>query len=497
MEPFAGVIYNSPPVAATPGLWRVCASISAAVGPRPFGSGRGKLDWQPMTDSPRHSPPDAAAGPTHVRYLVLAGLCLMASIAYIERGCVSVPNKRIQEELKISKADMGNVLSVFFLSYALLQIPGGWLGGRFGTRMMLPMFAIVGALATACMGFAEGADMLLACRLISGAAQAVLLPGAVITMARWFPKSERAFASGMFTSFLLAGGMLGATLVGRLLNWFSWQTLFGLMAIPGIVWGIGFGLWFRNDPDDHPAVNPLELEKIRGPATQIDAAATASTPAPLPGPSIWKMLFGVSMVLICVQQFFRAAGFAFFQTWFPQFLQETRGATEQDAGDLTALAIGGGVVGCILGGWISDSILARTGNRRGARKGLAIAGLAGSAVCVFSAFFIKDLVAASVVITLGSFLAAVAGPVAYALSIDLGGRHVSTVFSTMNMAGNLGAMCSPKMVDWFVSTTDTSATNNNWNALLLMFALIYFLAGVCWFFLDTEKPLGGETVRAG
>src|ERR1700730_8218837 len=92
--------------------------------------------------------------PTHVRYFVLAALCAAAMIAYIHRSCISVPAKTIQADLNLTKAEMGQIMGVFFLGYTLFQIPGGWLGDRWGTGLGLCLFILVWSAATGSMGLA-------------------------------------------------------------------------------------------------------------------------------------------------------------------------------------------------------------------------------------------------------------------------------------------------------------------------------------------------------
>src|SRR5579864_4785063 len=97
---------------------------------------------------PAKAPADNHPVPSRVRYLVLAGLCLMSAIAYIPRNYISVANEATQEDLRLSDGQMGWVLSAFFITYAVAQIPAGWLGQVWGTRRALPLFALLWSILT-------------------------------------------------------------------------------------------------------------------------------------------------------------------------------------------------------------------------------------------------------------------------------------------------------------------------------------------------------------
>ncbi|HAH47415.1 MAG TPA: MFS transporter, partial [Planctomycetaceae bacterium] len=158
------------------------------------------------------------ATPTHARFMVLTLLCLVAAVAYVSRNAISVPAKLIQEELDMSLTQMGWVMSAFFWSYALSQIPSGWVGHVWGTRRALTAFAILWSIATALTGMATGFWMLIGVRLIFGISQAGIFPCCASTISKWLPKSRRGFASGLLGSFMSIGSAFGAFSIGLLLQ---------------------------------------------------------------------------------------------------------------------------------------------------------------------------------------------------------------------------------------------------------------------------------------
>lgn len=436
--------------------------------------------------TPTESPPR----PTRARVTLAVWLASAASIAYLCRNCIGVAEKTIREDLGLSEQQMGHVMALFFWSYALAQIPGGRLGEKFGSRKVLPALSSLGSIAMILWSTAGSILALMAGRIAIGLAQAGLFPCSTNTIARWFPGTERAFASGTLGAAMNLGAILAAPLTGWLLDLISWRTVFVLYAMPGFLWALGFHRWFRDAPADHASVNDAELTLIVG---STDHGQTPSAHAPVDDEAIpWKdLLTSPKLLMICGQQFFRAAAAVWFASWFATYLQETRGVTRAASGVLTAIPLAASMIAPLCAGGLSDYVLRRTGNRGLARKGVAAVALLACSVLVFSAWFIEDATLASLVIGAGAFFAACAGPCAYSITMDMGGRHVATVFSTMNMIGNFGAAIFAQIVptyrQWVLSHDSLMALcgGNSWNAVLLLFGTTYVLAAACWLMLDT------------
>jgi MFS family permease len=185
-----------------------------------------------------------------------------------------------------------------------------------------------------------------------------------------------------------------------------------------------------------------------------------------------------SLMLLCGQQFLRAAAMIFFVTWFPTYLRETRGVSLLQSGLLTTYVGVAAMAGGIGGGYASDWLLARTGSKRIARQCLAAVAMATCAVLIAASFFVADVNAAIALISGGAFVACFGGVAGYTVAIDYGGDRVATVFGAMNMTGAFGAMLFPVTVGWLVSATGT------WNAALFTFAALMAVDAVLWMLLN-------------
>ncbi|MBI3866855.1 MAG: MFS transporter [Planctomycetia bacterium] len=418
-----------------------------------------------------------AEAPTRVRFAVLCWLCAGALLAYLHRFCISVPYETIRDDLLLTPRKMNLVLGSFFAGYSLLQIPSGWLGDRWGSRRALALFAAVWSVATACMGLADGFLVALAAWVVNGIGQAGIFPCCVKSISHWFPASGRGFANGMLTSFMAIGSVAAGALIGELLVYFSWREVVLMVALPGVVYAIGFYAWFRDRPADHAGVNLAERRLIQGDRA---AAAQPSLPAQ---PTPWQtILSSPTMLLLCSQQFFRAMAIAFFGTLFPMFLQKQYAVSVSGSGRMISLVVVASVIGASIGGALADFIFRRTDSLKHSRRGVALGSLLSCAGLLVLAWLVDDLPITFALIVASTFCSGFCGPIAYTITIDLGGRHVATVFSTMNMVGNIGAFVFPLVAGELAESV-------GWRSVLLLVAGLNFAALLSWIFLNVERPI--------
>ena len=163
-------------------------------------------------------PPVSARRPTRVRYLVLAAVCTITAINYLQRNCIGAAETTIRKNLDLEMEQTGDAMAWFFWSYALFQIPSGWLAQRWGPRWALSSFALGWSLAVGLGALSTGLEELLGTRVALGVLQAGVFPCATLIMAAWLPPSQRAVASGLLNSCMLIGGAVSSQLTGLLLK---------------------------------------------------------------------------------------------------------------------------------------------------------------------------------------------------------------------------------------------------------------------------------------
>lgn len=415
--------------------------------------------------------------PTTIRYQALTWLTLAAALSYLCRNSVGVAESTIREDLGLTLEQSGWFMGAFFWTYAILQIPSGWFAERRGTRIVLSVFALGWSLAMICIGIAPGFWLLIAAQLTMGAAQAGIFPASCNSIGHWMPLARRSLACGILAAGMQVGAISASGLTGELMTPLGWRWVFIVFAVPSVLWALGFYQCFRDYPSQVPAVNSRELALIgSGHASELPKQQTdASEWIPLR-----LILFSSVMLWLCGQQVCRAAGYMFFASWFPTFLQETRGVSVKESGYLQGLVLAGTLIGCIFGGMITDGIWRRTRSLRLSRSGVGAASLGACSLLILGAWFVESVSLAVILLTLGAFFAALAGPSAIATTIDIAGPRVPQVFGLMNMCGSFAAAACPVLVGKLFQVTE------NWNLVLLLFSGIYLAGAICWIFVNPK-----------
>lgn len=426
--------------------------------------------------------------PTQARYIVLLLMCAAAVIAYFSRNILGVASDVIMEDLTLSRTEMSFIMGSFFFSYSLMQIPGALLGARFGSRRVLTTLAVIWGVGTAMMGASIGSWSILVAYLAIGLTQAGLFPCTTISFSHWLPAHRRGIGGGSLTSSMSVGGAVAAGLTGVLIGSLSWRWICVLFGAPALLWAWGFFVWFRDRPEEHSGVNDAELAVIRGDpedasTTRTDVSDTKPATAP------WGTLLTTPVMwLICGQQFFRAAGYIFFPTWFPKYLRETWGASTAESGFLSGIPFLAVVVGGVVGGVAVDWIYRTTGSRWLSRPGFALLSTLACALFFLSAYVSPSLTVAMIMIGAGAFCQAMAAPCTFAVTIEVGGSWLPKLYSSMNMSGNIGAWLCPLAVDQFVEFT-----NETWELVPVFFCGIYIASALCWIFINPNRGIGGST----
>lgn len=423
--------------------------------------------------------------PTHVRYHILAWLSVAAVLAYFGRNSIGVAESTIRGDLELTESEMGWFLGAFFWSYALFQVPAGYLGQRFGTRLVLGWSAITWSFGLLLLAGANNLFLLIASQLFIGIAQAAVFPCAVQSIALWFPEPRRATACSALSIGMQLGAVITASLTGLLLVLWDWRLIFIMYATPGLAWAIVFLARFHDRPEDDPSVSAAELELIKPSRTEETSPSDANKKR---GPTPWGLILtNRSVLCLCGQQAFRAAGYGFFATWFPSFLQKTRNIEVETSGIFQGLLFAATMIGGLSGGLLVDRIYKRTQNLKASRSGVGVLCMLCCSLLIFSATFANSAGMAVTLITIGAFAASLAGPCAYVTTIDLGKNYVPAVFGFMNMSGNLLAAMGSVLVGYLFEQT------SDWNNVLPLFGIAYLLAAICWWLVDPNQAIDERT----
>lgn len=445
-----------------------------------------------------HTPP-----PTGVRFLVLGLISFAAASAYLTRYCISAANTTIQLEMGISDDEkFGYVFSAFSLGYLLFQVPGGWMGQRFGTRGAFAWSSAVWSALTVWSAFATNFTSLLASRFLFGLAQAGLAPLAGQVLKDWVPVNRRGMSSALVSGSMSIGAAAATILTGWMLEkaGLGWRTIFVLWSLVGIVWAVVFFAVFRTLPERQPWVNSAELALIRGTTDEepfdddertsapLELSEMEAAPAGLTGWQIaWRMATSVALWALCVQSFFRAAGYEFYANWLFAYLEYAWKIPKDEAGWLSSLPLGANVAGALAGGVFVDVVRTRTGNAWLSRCGTAAGSLALCGLLTWASASAGSATQLAVILGAGAFFAGMASPAIWAATIDVGGSQTGVTLGIMNMAGCLAGVVLPPVVGRMIN--EIRDTQGDWNGVIFLHVAIYAAAAVSCLFITSRRPV--------
>jgi MFS family permease len=431
----------------------------------------------------------AGAVPTGVRYRVLAWLCSLAFLLYLDRLCISQAAPQIEEELGISHTAMGFVFGAFTVAYGLFEIPSGRWGDRFGSRGVLTRIVLWWSAFTMLTGcvrplLLDSFTLLLLIRFLFGAGEAGAMPNIMRIVAQWFPAGRRGPAQGMINTAALIGGAVTPVIAAYLIQWPGWRWMFVLFGLLGVVWSVGFYRWFRDSPAEHPGVN--EAERLLLKAKAAGPLRADHPPVPwgrvLRSANVW-LLGGVITCSAAVSYLY------FF--WYRTYLKEGRGVPDVQSGWLTGMVQAGGAIGGTLGGYLSDWLVRRTGNRRLSRRMIGCGGLSCAAVALLTGVQCDDPVVATCFTALASLGANAVLATWWAAATEISGKHLGSLFGLLNSMGVPGAVASQlflgRFADWMKELGYVG--RDQWDPAFYLYAVVLIIGAFGWLFVDVSKSV--------
>lgn len=422
----------------------------------------------------------ASSKATKTRWLVLLLLSLMYLITYMDRSNISVAEPEIARQFGLSKSAMGLVLAAFTWAYALGQVPSGWFGDRFGPKRVLTVIMTLWSATAVMTGAAFGFASLFGARFLLGLSESGAFPVASRGMQLWFPRVERGRIQGTTHFFSRFAVAVTPFIAGSILLAFGWRAIFYIFGSLGVVWAVGFSLFYRNLPEEHRFVNRAELARIRGVRPDGTILPLAITKLATP----WRqILLSPNMWFISLGYFCFFFGTNFYLTWYPTYLREHLHMSIRSLGIWGSVPLLAGMAGDIIGGSLSDVILKKSGKAKLARRVVAAPGfLLASGFIIPAALTANEFRSIACLALSFFFLEWVIGP-AWAVPMDVGGQFSGTVTGVMNMVGALGGASTAVVYG--------SLFNRGlWVAPFLVSAGVMIVGALIWIFLiDPEKSV--------
>ncbi len=297
------------------------------------------------------------------RWVILSLLFFATTINYLDRQVLSLLKDEYLEPLfGWTESDYANIVIVFSIAYALGMVVAGYMVDRIGTKMGYAFSLTVWSLATVGNAFTSSVFGFGIARGALGVSQAGNFPAAVKTVAEWFPKKERALATGIFNSGTNIGAILAPIIVPFIAITWGWQMTFIVTGASGLVWLV-FWFLFYEKPSKHKTLSKQEFEYIHSDKDEIEEAVNNTEKVK------WRKLLGYRQTwAFALLKFLSDPIWWFLLFWLPSFLNKQYGMTKMELALPIAVVYSMAMFGSIAGGWLSGHFIGRGWSVHKARR---------------------------------------------------------------------------------------------------------------------------------
>ncbi len=361
-------------------------------------------------------------------------LSLGMVIAYIARVNISVAvvMPEFRKLFHLTDSDRGLLGSAFFWSYAILQIPAGWLVDRYGVKLPYALGFLAWSVVTSVTALAGSLEQLVALRVLLGVFEAMAQPASIRWIRFNFPEKRRGLAVGLFMTGSKIGPAVGAPLAAYLLKQYDWRAMFFILGTASLLWLVPW-LWLvRND------------DRQREQAAASTGAASMSFLQMMRNPIMWGTIIGTFCYMYFVY---------FCMTWMPAYFVEKRHLALSSMGLYTFFSFGGIALMSPLAGLAADRLIAGGRDAVAVRRAFVVAGFVIASTEVFGA--LTDSVPVALffaVFSLTGLGLATANYWAITQTLMPGGA-IGRMVGIQNCAANLPGIVAPILTGWLIQRT--------------------------------------------
>jgi MFS transporter, ACS family, D-galactonate transporter len=403
------------------------------------------------------------------RYGLLALLFTGMLFSYMHRGALSVSLPSIKQDFNLNEFQLGLLSSSFFLIYAFMQVPGGWLVDRFGVRRVYGWSFLFWSLMSALTGLAVNFATLFGLRVAVGIGQSALFPASSRATANWFQERERGFMTAIYLTGVRFGTALVSFVGGYFLVSYSWKLFFIVTGLVPLVWLLPWHAFLR------------KWEATPG------ASAQAVNRAPF-----WKsftLLKHRSVLGIFLGFFAYDYAWYVFITWLPGYLRLERGFTPTEMGVYSAVPFLVMSVIILCSGLLSDWLVRRGGNEMKVRKTLICVGML-IALLIVPAGMVEDKMTAVWLLTVSLCGLGICAPNTWTLTQSVCEKKiVGTVTGIQNFGGNIPGILAPALTGYIAHATGSFAL-----ALGVVGAVL--VGGMLSYWLLVNEPVSASSEAA-
>ncbi len=383
---------------------------------------------------------------------VLFLLALSVLINYIDRSNLSIAAPLLKDELAISASQLGTLLSAFFWTYALMQIPAGWLVDRFDVKWVFAIGLFAWSAATAVTALLHGFVALLIVRVILGLGESVAFPSYSKILRSHFRESSRGFANAMIMAGLALGPAVGVLIGGTVVGRFGWRPFFVALGLAGLLWLVPWFFWMPNrtthyQPTAVSGGGYLPILRLR---------------------SAWGTCLGQSSINYYLY---------FLVTWLPFYLVRQRHLSMNDMAKVGALLFLMSAAASALTGKLTDRWILGGSSPTLVRKGTMAAGHIGIGIFLVM-MTLTHGTAFLAMLSLTGVSLGVSICNSWAISQSLAGpRMVGRWVGVQNFIGNLAGAAAPLLTGRLLDLTGSF----NWPFYIT--AAVAWIGAIGWWFV--------------
>ena len=396
------------------------------------------------------------------RWSIVALLFVASLINYLDRATISFALPLISRDFHLTAESKGLLLSSFFWSYALMQLPIGWAADRFNLRWLYAAAFVLWSFAQGLTGLAASLTALVAFRILLGIGESIYLPGGTKIVSLLFAPKERGLPSGIFDFGTRTGLLLEGMLVPWLLVHFGWRRTFLILGFTALVW---LGPWFW--------VVPRSLQAQR-PNASLEVATS----------SVARSLLSRNLLGICIGFFCFDYYWYVLVTWLPDYLVTVRRLSIVQAGFYASLAFFTFGIAEPIGGWIADSLIRHGWDETATRKGIVTVGFS------MGIFLIAVMRTSHTGVAIGFLIAAclvglATGNLLAILQSCSPSEAVGIWTGAENFAGNLAGIIAPLAVGFSIARYGSYVPGFELASIILLAGMFAY-----WFIVGTLKSHG-------
>ncbi|MFA6246456.1 MAG: MFS transporter [Mucilaginibacter sp.] len=417
---------------------------------------------------------------TNYRWVVVVLLFFATTINYLDRQVIGFLKPELEKQFSWTETDYSHIVMGFSAAYALGLLAFGGIIDKIGTKLGYTISLIVWSIAAMLHAIVKSTFGFVAVRAALGLGEAGNFPAAIKVVAEWFPKKERALATGIFNSGANIGAVLAPAMVPWILGIYGWQMAFIITGAIGFVWLI-FWWIFYEIPAKHKKINAAEFEHIH---SDIDAPATANAHEEK---IKWGQLFGIRQTWVfVVGKFLTDPMWYFFLFWLPSYFASTFNLDLKKPTLPLILIYTATTIGSIGGGYLSSWFIKRGMPIFKARK-TAMFIFALCVVPIFAARYATNIWQAVGLISLAAAAHQAWSANIFTTASDIfPKRAVSSVVGIGGMAGSVGGIAFPFFIGWILDSAKAVGNiTGGYNTLFIICACAYLLA---WLIMHLLTP---------